>query len=91
MTSNQMTEIQLLYCIATAGFFTLTIDGKTSVNLAHDASLGHLSSALQDIAGNVNLMYANPGLDSTLCDATGVIVSIEFLDRYGRCVSTLFL
>jgi hypothetical protein len=84
MTSNQMTEIQLLYCYANSGFFTLTLDGQTSVNIPHDADLADLGHALEKVAGAVRVFYVNPGLDSTVCDVVdGSMISIEFVDRYG--------
>ena len=47
MTSNQVTEIQLLYCKATAGYFTLSMDGKTSLNIDFNANTGALRDAIQ--------------------------------------------
>ncbi|MDR3738389.1 MAG: hypothetical protein P4L40_05145 [Terracidiphilus sp.] len=47
MTSNQMTAIQLLYCVATNGYFWLSLDGKRSVNIPYNGLTGNVADALQ--------------------------------------------
>lgn len=39
---------------------------------------------LQEVVGDVNILFPNPGVDTQLCDADGAVVTIEFLDRYGE-------
>ncbi len=46
MTTNQNTEVQLLYCRATAGFFVLSLDGKVSDRIQVTDTLERVRAAL---------------------------------------------
>ena len=46
MTTAQMTEIQLIYCQATSGFFVVYMDGKVSDRIPYDATALQLQAAL---------------------------------------------
>jgi hypothetical protein len=46
MTTAQMTEIQLIFCRASAGFFVLYLDGKVSDRISFSATAGQLQAAL---------------------------------------------
>lgn len=81
MTTNQMNEIQLIYCRATSGYFVLYLDGKMSERIPFSASGSAIQAALQPIAGAVIVTFPNGG--STACTSNGAIVSVEFRDRYG--------
>ena len=46
MTTNQMNEIQLVYCRATSGYFVLYLDGKTSDRIPYNSPGTVVRSAL---------------------------------------------
>ncbi|CAM9494096.1 unnamed protein product [Scytosiphon promiscuus] len=84
LTADQVNEVQLVVCEASAGSFVLYYEGYPTTTLAHDASETDVEvalSAIQLIQG-VNVEFSIPS--SGACNSTAInVIQVEFLGNFG--------
>nr|AIG55420.1 secreted protein [Thraustotheca clavata] len=74
-------EVQYAQCIATSGTFALTFRGLTTSDIAWDADLSTVQTALNAITSGVTVQFS--GANTVACSTSGVVLGITFLLDYG--------
>lgn len=84
LTDNQVNEVQLLKCTATAGSFVLYFRGQPSTTIPFSASAADVKRALEHIEDitEVAVTYSQQG--AAACQASPLnIISVEFTEQFG--------
>lgn len=84
MTLGQVDEIQYVTCEAAGGYFTLRMDGATTVRIEWDADFTAIKAAIDAIAGDVQVTAADVAEDSQACEVGGSMWAVTFLQRHGN-------
>jgi hypothetical protein len=87
LTTGQADEVQLLTCTmaspSSTTYFTLAIDGETTVRVPTNGQANDLKSALEALIGSVQVTRAPVGVDLSLCTSAGALHSVTFIQRHG--------
>ena len=83
LTKNQVNEVQIVRCIATAGKFTLWYKGFPSGNIPFDATAATVTKALQQIPflKSINVKYSVPNMRA--CQVQPNAIIITFTSQFG--------
>lgn len=82
----QSNEQQRVLCIASGGTFTLAFRGKTTVDIAYDASVSEVTAALEaltTIDSDYETAIDVDFDDEQACSVSGNTFAVEFLQNFG--------